>query len=294
MPEGNSLAERFESNRGHLRAVSYRLLGSHAEADDAVQECWLRLSRANTANVENLTGWLTTVVSRVCLDMLRARKARREEAMPPDFQMVRDTAVDPERQAANANSVGVALLVVLERLTPPERVAFVLHDLFAVPFEQISEILERSLEAVRQLASRARRQVQGAPVENVAQFKQQQQLVTSFLKALQQGDIQALLAVLAPDFVLRADRHSAFGGKAVEVRGAENWAPQAVQFAPAARDAHLALVDGTVGLILAPQGHLLRVIKLTTTNGKVASMEVVGDPERIGEFELAVLDNVGA
>ncbi len=291
MAEETSLAERFESQRGHLRAVAYRMLGSVAEAEDAVQECWLRLAKSDSGDVENLPAWLTTVVSRVCLDMLRSRKSRREEPAPPDFHAVRDHRIDPETEAAMAQSAGVALLVVLERLTPPERLAFVLHDLFDVPFEQIASIVERTPEAARQLASRARKRVHGAPTGSADQVKEHRHLVASFLSALQHGDVAGLISLLAPDIVFRADSHSAFGGQAVEVHGAANWAPQAVRFSQLARDIYFVLVEGNIGLILAPRGHLQRIVQISIADGKVSGVDVVGDPERLRQVELSVLDD---
>ncbi|MGH9567196.1 MAG: sigma-70 family RNA polymerase sigma factor, partial [Candidatus Angelobacter sp.] len=228
MVEQNWLAARFEENRGHLRAVAYRMLGSASEADDAVQESWLRLSRADANGIENLGGWLTTVVAHVCLDMLRSRKVRSEETPATESgkekPAARAEAADPEREAILADSVGLALLVVLDRLTPAERLAFVLHDMFAVPFEEIAEIAGRSPEATRQLASRARRRVQGVPVTGNANRTEQRKVVDAFLGALRAGDFQGLVAVLDPDVVFRADAFSAAGGVAREIHGAETWA----------------------------------------------------------------------
>lgn len=288
------LAERFEENRGHLRAVAYRMLGSASEADDAVQEAWLRLSRSDSQSIENLGGWLTTVVSRVCLDMLRFRKSRREDPIEPGVrEPVAKSAAggDPEREALLADSVGLALMVVLDRLTPAERLAFVLHDLFAVPFEEIGGILDRSTMAVRQLASRARRRVQGAPAIDEIELKSQRDLVSRFLTALRAGDVEGLVAVLDPDFVLRADKLASFTGAAVEVHGARTWAQEAVTLFKGARFAAPALVEGTVGVVVAPHGRLFRVLKFGFSEGKIASIDAFADPEQIGEIDLGLLQD---
>src|SRR5262245_38594402 len=233
MNEPNYLAERFEENRTHLRAVAYRMLGSSGEADDAVQEAWLRLSRADTATIDNLGGWLTTVVGRVCLDMLRSRQSRREEPITPDAPEPVATGPlgsSPEHEAVLADSVGLALLVVLDRLTPAERLAFVLHDMFAVPFEEIGPIVGRTAEAARQLASRARRRVRGGGAPD-ADLARQREVVDAFMAALRAGDFEGLLAVLDPDLVVRAD----MSGKLTEIRGAANWAKGAVSYGHLAR-----------------------------------------------------------
>ncbi len=283
------LAEQFEAKRGHLRGVAYRMLGSLSEADDAVQEAWLRLSRADTTAVENLGGWLTTVVGRVCLDMLRSRTSRREEPLAADAPPTRDHGrADPEQEAVLADSIGLALLVVLDTLTPAERLAFVLHDMFGVPFEEIAPIVGRSPDAARQLASRARRRVQGAPTGGSADLAQQRGVVDAFLAALRAGDFEGLLAVLDPDVVVRADVASAGGGPR-EVRGAATWARGAIAAARGARFAQPALVNGTVGLVVAPQGRLFRALMFEIANGKIARMEVIGDPARLNELDLAVL-----
>jgi RNA polymerase sigma factor (sigma-70 family) len=288
--EQDWLAERFEENRGHLRGVAYRMLGSLTEAEDAVQEAWLRLSRSETGEIENLGGWLTTVVSRVCLDMLRSRKSRREESMEAQPAAVAAKAKsDPEREAALADSVGLALMVVLDRLAPAERLAFVLHDMFGVSFEEIGGIVGRSAMATRQLASRARRRVHGAGEAPVAEKSEHRELVGRFLAALKAGDVEGLVAVLDPEFVIRVDEASGVPGRPREVRGAETWAREAVQFYRGARVVQPALVDGEVGLVVAPRGRLFRVLKFTFAEGKIAAIEVVGDRERLGEMELAVL-----
>ncbi|HEY6465388.1 MAG TPA: sigma-70 family RNA polymerase sigma factor [Candidatus Acidoferrales bacterium] len=296
MAEQNWLAGKFEENRGHLRAVAYRMLGSATEADDAVQEAWLRLSRTNAEGIENLGGWLTTVVSHVCLDMLRSRKSRSEEPIsaeaneaPP--KEIPAKTIDPESEAILADSVGLALLVVLDRLAPAERLAFVLHDMFAVPFEEIAEIVGRTPEATRQLASRARRRVQGAPVTTDATRSEQRKLVDAFLAALRAGDLEGLVAVLDPDMVFRADAASAVGGAAREIHGAEVWAHQAMLYSRGARHVQAAMVDGSVGLILAPGGRLLRALKLKIENGKIKEVEVIGEKEHLAQIELAVLEN---
>ena len=235
MDEHDWLAERFEANRTHLRAVAYRMLGSLSEADDAVQEAWLRLSRSDTSGVENLGGWLTTVVARVCLDMLRSRKSRREEplgAHVPEPIVSREDGIDPEHEALLADSVGLALLVVLETLAPAERLAFVLHDMFAVPFDEIAPIVGRSPAAARQLASRARRRVQGAATAPDADLTRQREVVDAFLAASRGGDFDALLAVLDPDVVLRADRAAVQAGASREVRGAAAVAEHASRGVP--------------------------------------------------------------
>jgi RNA polymerase sigma-70 factor (ECF subfamily) len=286
------LAERFEESRGHLRGVAYRMLGSLSEADDAVQEAWLRLSRSETEAIENLGGWLTTVVSRVCLDILRSRKSRREESMEEQAAAPAAPAkqVDPESEAVMADSVGVALLVVLDRLTPAERLAFVLHDMFAVPFEEIGPMVNRTAAAARQLASRARRRVQGARAESSAALAQQRETVAKFLRALKAGDIEGLVAVLDPQFVGHVDEASMQPGVEREVRGAEAWARQSIASAKGARAAHPALVDGVPGVLVAPRGSLLRVLRFTFAGEKIAGIEVIGDPAVLSRMELAVMD----
>jgi RNA polymerase sigma-70 factor (ECF subfamily) len=284
MDEKSFLAEKFEANRAHLRAVAYRMLGSTAEVDDAVQETWLRLSRSDTSAVENLGGWLTTVVARVCLDMLRSRKSRREEPMGPD---VPEPALDDEheRDAEMADSVGAALLVVLETLAPAERLAFVLHDMFAVPFEEIAPIVGRTPAAARQLASRARRRVQGTPPAPDADFSRQKKIVDAFLAAARSGDFEGLLAVLDPDVVFRAD-HAALGSLA-EIRGA---AAVAETFKGRAQAAKPALVDGALALAVIFGGQLRIVLRLTITGDRIAAVEAVADAGQIAEFDVEVLE----
>jgi RNA polymerase sigma-70 factor (ECF subfamily) len=291
MDEHAWLAERFENNRTHLRAVAYRMLGSLTEADDAVQEAWLRLSRSGTSGVENLGGWLTTVVARVCLDMLRSRESRREELLGvhvPEPIVSREDGVDPEHEALLGDSVGLALLVVLETLTPAERVAFVLHDMFAVPFDEIAPIVGRSPAAARQLASRARRRLQGAATVSDADLTRQREVVDAFLAASRGGDFDALLAVLDPDVVLRADRAAVHMGASREVHGA---AAVADTFSGRARFAQPALVNGAVGLLWAPRGRPRVVFGLTITRGKIVEIDLVADPERLRQLDLAILDD---
>ena len=278
------LGEKFEAHRAHLRKVAYRMLGSQAEADDAVQEAWLRLARQDDGGIDNLGGWLTTVVARVCLDMLRGRKARREE---PIDEHVPEPVVnaDAEQEALLADSVGLALHVVLQTLAPAERVAFVLHDMFAVPFDDIAPIVGRSATATRQLASRARRRVQGAPAIPTDEITRQQKVVDAFLAASRDGDFEGLLAVLDPDVVVRADEAALRLGSA-ELRGAT---AVATAFKGRARAAQSALVNGAVGVVVAPRGQLLLVLNVTIANGRITAIDAVGDPERLAAFDLAVL-----
>jgi RNA polymerase sigma factor (sigma-70 family) len=293
MSDEEFLAERFEANRSHLRAVAYRMLGSATEADDAVQEAWIRLSRSDTSDVQNLAGWLTTVTARVCLDMLRSRRARLEEPLDPrPVEPVGnvDAGIGPEDEAVLADSVSLALLVVLESLTPAERLAFVLHDLFAVPFDEIAPIVGRSPDAARQLASRARRRVQGTATVPGVDRTRQREVVESFLAAARDGDFDGLLALLDPDVVLRVDGIAAGGGAPKVIRGAQLVAGQAHSYAKRSRFAEAALVDGAVGLVVAPRGRLMLVQTFTVTDGKIVGMEVIADPERLGQLELAVLD----
>ena len=291
MSDRDWLAEQFEENRGHLRGVAYRMLGSLNEADDAVQEGWLRLSRSDTGNVENLRGWLTTVVARVCLDILRSRKSRREEPLDalPESASKQRRAPDPEAEAELADSVGYATLVVLDRLNPAERIAFVLHDVFDVPFEEIAQITGRSSEGVRQLASRARRRIHGVTALAEDELGQRRSLVERFLAGLRLGDPKKLLEVLDPAFVVQADATAAPRGVPSEIEGAEVWAKRAVEAARGARLARLAMVDGSVGLIVAPRGRLFRVLRFTFANGLIAGMEVIGDPQQLRAIEVGSL-----
>jgi RNA polymerase sigma-70 factor, ECF subfamily len=294
--ESDWLARRFEENRGHLRGVAYRMLGSLGEADDAVQEAWLRFGRADTSGVENLGGWLTTVVARVCLDMLRSRKARREEALGAEVTGTMASHAegsDPEKEVMQADSVGVALLVVLETLAPAERLAFVLHDLFAMPFDEIAPIVGRSATAARQLASRARRRVQGAATVRSAGLARQREVVEAFLAAARAGDFEGLLAVLDPDVVRRLDAVAAATGAPRELRGAQAVARGALAGSQRARSAPaaLALVDGSVGVVVAPRGRLSTVIVFKIRGARIVEMDVIADPARLRQLHLAVMDS---
>jgi RNA polymerase sigma-70 factor (ECF subfamily) len=287
--EPKDLTKLFESHRNHLRAVAYRMLGSASEADDAVQEAWLRLNRSNTSEVANLGGWLTTVVARVCLDMLRSRRSRREEALDAEVvEPIADTQNDPEQEALLADSVGVALLVVLDTLSPAERVAFVLHDVFDLPFDEIAPIVDRTPDAARQLASRARRRVRGGKLTSNSDLQSQRVVVEAFLAALRAGDFEGLLVVLDPDVVVRMD---AVRGAPREFRGAENWARGATAaFSPFARFVHPAVVNGSVGLVFAPGGKLSRALSFTVANGKITAVEIITDRDRLKQLDLSVLD----
>lgn len=290
MTEREWLAERFEEQRPHLRAVAYRMLGSLSEAEDATQEAWLRLSRTGADEIENLGGWLTTVVARVCLDMLRSRKARREELLSvglPEPIAPRADGIDPEHEALLADSIGQALLVVLETLSPPERVAFVLHDMFAVPFDEIAQIIGRSPVAARQLASRARRRVQGAAGDADADPNQRWKIVDAFLAAARGGNFDALLAMLDPDVAFRADDAAVRIGAAQEIRGAAALAQAAVERAQGLR---LALVDGVPALVAAPGGQLRAVFSFTIANDRIVAIEMLADPARLAGMDLAILD----
>jgi RNA polymerase sigma factor (sigma-70 family) len=285
MDEKNFLAEKFETNRVHLRAVAYRMLGSAGEVDDAVQETWLRLGRSDTSAVENLGGWLTTVVARVCLDMLRARKSRREEPIGP--HVPEPVADDPhERDRDLADSVGAALLVVLETLAPAERLAFVLHDMFAVPFEEIAPIVDRTPAAARQLASRARRRVQGTPPAPDADFSRQKQIVDAFLAASRNGDFEGLLAVLDPDVVVRVDQAAQRLGSLAEIRGGP---AVAETFKGRAQAAKPALVDGTPGVAVIIGGRLRLVLRVTVSGDRISAIEAVADADRIAAFDIEML-----
>lgn len=292
MDDQDVLAERFESHRGHLRAVAYRMLGSLADADDAVQEAWIRLARSDAGGIENLGGWLTRVLSRVCLDMLRSRVSRRDEPVGlevPDPMMDGRDGGGPEHEALLADSVGLALLVVLDRLTPAERVAFVLHDLFGEPFEGIARVLERSTDAAKQLASRARRRVQGAPAIPPADLTRHRRLVEAFLAAARDGEMDALLAVLDPNVVRRADRVALPAGAPTEVRGARAVAEETRVFSERIRLARAALVDGMVGIVIAPRGHLLLAIGLGIEDERIAEIDVIADPKRLHRLALGAL-----
>ena len=286
------LAEQFEAKREHLRGVAYRMLGSLSEAEDAVQESWLRLSRSNTDEVENLGGWLTTVTARVCLDMLRSRKTRREDSLEtyvPDPIISREDPHDPEQEALLADSVGLALLVVLETLEPAERLALVLHDMFALPFDEIAPVVGRSSEATRQLASRARRRVKGtAPVPD-ADRAQQGRVVDAFMAASRGGDFDALVAVLDPDVLLRVDYGVNGLFPSTLVRGAVNVAGNALMFSKFAPTARRALVNGSVGIFNAPNGIPMAIMGFTIAAGKIIEIDILADPARLRELDVPML-----
>jgi RNA polymerase sigma factor (sigma-70 family) len=284
----NWSAAQFEAHRPQLRAVAYRMLGSLSEADDAVQESWLRLSHSGADDIVNLRAWLTTVVSRICLDMLRARAARREDPLDahvPD-PVVTQVGDDPEEHALLADSVGLALLVVLDTLSPAERLAFVLHDIFAVPFGQIGAILDRSPAAAKQLASRARQRLRGASPAPATDPSRQREIVNAFHAAAREGDLAGLLAVLAPDVVLRADAGAGPLGPSRLIRGAEEVAAQAIQFASLARFAHPVLINGAPGFLVAPHGQPFALIGLTTQNDKITEIDILADPDRLNRLDL--------
>lgn len=289
MKENTGLTERFEANRAHLRGVAYRMLGSLSDADDAVQEAWIRLSRTDTDAIDNLQAWLTTVVGRVCLNMLRSRATRREESLDthvPDFIVSPEEGINPEQEAVLGDSVGLALLVVLDSLTPAERVAFVLHDIFAVPFDEIAPILDRTPEATRQLASRARRRVQGAPVPDV-NLDGQWAVVNAFLAASRGGDFGALLAVLDPDVALRSDGGVARPDLASSVRGARAVAGQAMTYRRFGETATRILVNGIPGGIAwSPDGSPFAILALTVSDGKIVAIHILADPARLAKMDL--------
>ncbi|MGW1495706.1 sigma-70 family RNA polymerase sigma factor [Streptomyces sp. NPDC002402] len=291
MNEGEWLAARFEENRPRLKAVAYRMLGSRSEAEDAVQEAWLRLHRSDPDTVENLSGWLTTVVGRVCLDMLRSRTSRREDLLdePPSMSVTDHRGVvDPEQEVLLADSVGLALLVVLDTLDPAERLAFVLHDMFALPFDEIAPIVDRTPAAARQLASRARRRVRGAARVPEPDVSRQREIVDAFLAAARGGEFDALLTVLDPDVVLRADSTAVRAGATGLVRGASAVADT---FSGRAQLAQTALVDGAVGAVWAPRGRPLVVFGFTITDGKISAIDLVAEPERLRRLDLAFLND---
>ena len=287
------LADQFEEQRPHLRAVAYRMLGSLSEAEDAVQDAWLRLSRADTREVENLRAWLTTVVARVALNMLRSRRTRREQPLDvhvPDPIIDPADGTDPEHEALLADSIGLALLVVLETLTPAERLAFVLHDMFAVPFDEIAPIVDRSPEATRQLASRARRRVQGADRVPDADLSAQWEVIEAFLAAARRGDFDALVAVLDPEVVLRADGGS-LAALSQHVQGAENVAGQALMWSRVDLTMRRALINGAAGMVTFLHGQPFSIGAVTVRNGKIVEIDFLVDPERIAQLDLAVLDD---
>jgi len=291
MPTPELLAEQFEAQRPHVRAVAYRMLGSVSEAEDAVQEAWIRLSRTDVSGVDNLRGWLTTVVARVCLDMLRTRASRQEDSLDthlPDPVITRADA-NPESDAVLADSVGLALLVVLEKLEPAERLAFVLHDVFGMTFEEIAPVVDRSVVATRQLASRARRRVQGQAPTSDTDLRQQRRVVDAFLAAVQDGDFAALVTVLDPEIVLRADG-GAVKGMSRLVRGAQAVAAQAATFSKLGLSNQVVLVNGNIGLVSRlPDGRVLSVIGFTIAGGKVIEMDILADPDRLSRLDLSAI-----
>ncbi|HYP95204.1 MAG TPA: sigma-70 family RNA polymerase sigma factor [Mycobacterium sp.] len=280
--------EAFEEHRPHLRAVAYRMLGSLTEADDAVQEAWLRMERTDVGDKRNLGGWLTTVVARICLDVLRARSARREEPLEEAPALAALDAVDPEAEAVLADSIGVALLVILQTLNPAERLAFVLHDMFDLPYAEIAPIVGRTANTAAQLAARARRRVRGRTPDPATDLVRQRRLVDAFLAAARDGDFDALLAVLDGDVVLRVD--AAAAGAPTTIRGAQAVAANARAFSANARFAAPALVDGAVGIVVAPKGNLALVLRFSVAGDKITEIDIDADPQRLRRFSLAVLD----
>jgi RNA polymerase sigma-70 factor (ECF subfamily) len=293
MDKNDDLANAFNEHRSHLRAVAYRMLGSMNEADDAVQEAWLRLNRSDAGSIRSLEAWLTTVVARVCLDMLRSRKSRREdelEAEAVEPAAATQEANDPEQEAILADSVGLALLVVLEKLAPAERVAFVLHDVFDLPFEEIGPIVGRNAAAARQLASRARKRVRGQQASSSATLTSQRTVVDGFITALRAGDFEGLLAVLDPDVVVHLGEGAGAPGAPRELRGARNWAQGAVAFSRLARFMQPAVINGSVGLVFAPNGKLSRALTFTFANGKIIEVDIIAKPDELAKLDLAILD----
>jgi RNA polymerase sigma factor (sigma-70 family) len=294
MDEISWLAERFDEHRAHLRAVAYRMLGSVSEAEDAVQDTWLRLSRADPGRIDNLGGWLTTVTARVCLNKLRSRRSRGEEPLDihvPDPIVNRADGIDPEDEALLADSVGLALLVVLDTLAPAERLAFVLHDMFAVPFEEVAAIVGRSPDAARQLASRARRRVEGAAPVPDADLTRQREVVDAFFAASREGDFDALVAVLDPDVVLRSDGGVARPDATLLVRGAREVAARALTFRRLSPFVRPAFVNGAAGVVVASRGRPFSVMAFTVAGGKIVEIDAVTDPDRLRRLELAALDD---
>jgi len=293
MNDNDLLAQEFEANRDHLQAVAYRMLGSFSEADDALQETWLRLSRSDAASIDNLGGWLTTVVARVCLNMLRSRRTRREESISthvPDPIVSRDEELDPEAEAITADSVGLALLIVLENLAPAERLAFVLHDMFAVPFDEIATIVDRSPDAARQLASRARRRVQGAATVPDADLHRQRAIVDAFFAAARGGDFEALVALLDPDIVVRSDGGTARPALSRSAQGAASVARQVIAFARPTFHPHPALVNGAAGAVSTLHGKPFSVMGFTVVHGKIVAIDILADPDRLAQLDLAFVD----
>lgn len=294
MDDNDLQTQRFEENRPRLRAVAYRMLGSVGEAEDAVQEAWLRLTRTDTAGIENLGGWLTTVVARICLNLLRSRAQRREDPLDvrvPEPIISPDAGMDPEQEALLADAVGLALMVVLETLTPAERLAFVMHDMFAMPFEEVASMIARTPAATRQLASRARHRVQGQAPAPDPDPARQRIVVNAFFAAARDGDFDALVAVLDPDVVLRADGGTARGRRTVVIHTARDVAAQAVlaaRFAPFVRPA---LINGTAGAVIATGARVLSIMAFTVADGRIVAIDVLQDPERLAAVDLAVLDH---
>ena len=292
MDERDFLAQQFEQHRTRLRAVAYRMLGSLSEADDAVQEAWLRLNRTDADEIENLGGWLTTVVARISLNVLRSRKARPEEPLEgrlPDLLVDRVDGLDPEHEALLADSVGLALLVVLETLSPPERLAFVLHDIFAMPFDEIAPIVDRSPEASRQLASRARRRVRAERTVPDADLETQREVIDAFLAAARDGDFDRLVAVLDPDVVLRQDFGPVGGSR--EIRGAAAVARRAASYAQIGLDIRPALINGIAGAVAFREGQPFSIGAVTVRNGKIVELDFLGDPERLRQLDLTIFDD---
>jgi RNA polymerase sigma-70 factor, ECF subfamily len=288
------LLERFEEQRPRLRGVAFRMLGSVSEADDALQDAWLRISRTDTGGVENPAGWLTTVVARVCLNMLRTRERRREEPLEvrvPDPIISNPRGVDGEYEALLADSVGLALMVVLENLSPAERLAFVLHDMFGVPFDEIATMLERTPTATRQLASRARRRVQGQPTSPDPDLSRQREVVDAFFAASRDGDFDRLVAVLDPDIVLRSDGGAGRPQLSLVVHGAENVASQALVARRLSPWVRPALVNGAAGVVVAPHGRPVSVMAFTVADGRIVAIDVLSDPHRLEALDLSVLDD---
>ncbi|HEY7048389.1 MAG TPA: sigma-70 family RNA polymerase sigma factor [Jatrophihabitantaceae bacterium] len=288
MTELDTLADRFEAHRPHLRGVAYRMLGSLSEADDAVQEAWLRLARTDPADVQNLAGWLTTVVSRLCLDGLRSRAARREDLVG-QHQPDRPGGAEPEPEALLVDEVGRALLVVLDTLGPAERIAFVLHDLFAVPFDEIAPVLDRSPATTKKLASRARLRVRGTPAVHPADLRRHRRIVETFLAASRAGDVEAILALLDPDVARRADRFAIPAGRPLQARGAQTVAEEIAVFGARARFAAPALIDGDVGIVVAPRGSLQLALTVRLVGDRIAGYDLIADPDVLSRLDLAVL-----
>jgi RNA polymerase sigma factor (sigma-70 family) len=291
MDEREWLAERFQEHRGHLKAVAYRMLGSLAEADDAVQDVWLRVSRSESKEIDNLRAWLTTIVARVCLNMLRSRNVRREQAMGvhmPDPLVSPEDALNPEHEAVLADSVGLALQVVLDTLSPPERLAFVLHDMFDVPFDQIAAMMDRSPDATRQLASRARRRVHGATPVPDSDLTRQRAVVDAFFLAARGGDFDALVAVLHPDIVLRSDGGAVRPAVSRVVRGATAVARGAITFARPSAVVRPALVNGAAGVVIFEGGQPVTIMGFTVSDGKIVEIDAISDPERLRQVDAGV------